>query len=163
MSAGDFRIKNTPANGVAFGYRRIVASGTTASINVGEPTKEGSSGAVAIMADGEGTTSQRFSGLSKSVSTETASVAGEVYVYIPFPGIIYDGRPKTAGNANTQAKIDALMGKRVVFDLTSGAWTIDTAAADAIGNGVVIVGGDPLADRVHFCVTHTTIQFFEDN
>lgn len=146
-----------------FTERRLVASGAAASIDRGTPTKEGSSGAVAIMADGEGTTSQRFSGIAKSVSTDTAAASGYVETIIPMPGIRYAGSPKVAGAANTQAEIDALAGKRVVFDLTSTDWTIDTAAADDIGNAVVILGGDIIRDVVYFFVTHTTLNYFENN
>lgn len=136
-----------------FAIRRIVAAGGAQTINAGEPTKEGSSGAVAIMVDGDGTTSQKFSGIAKSDSTDTASAAGEVYTYVPFPGMMYVGKAKTAANADTQAEIDALMGKRVVFDLTSTAWTVDTAAANAATNGVVILGGDYQKSTIYFAVS----------
>lgn len=147
----------------AFSVRRIVGSGGAATIGQGTPTKQGSAGAVAIMADGEGTTAELFTGMAKTVSTDTASAAGIVYTYLPLPGIIYSGSPKTAGAANTQAEIDALVGSRVVFDLTSTDWTVDSAAADGIGNGVVIVGGDYLSDILYFVVTHTMLNFFENN
>src|SRR3990167_9967615 len=133
--------------------KRIVASGAAATIDRGTPTKEGSAGAVAIMVDGDGTTSQRFSGLAKSVSTDTASANGTVETFLPLPGIVYSGLPLTAGAANTQAEIDALGGKRVVFDLTSGDWTVDSAAADSATNGVVIIGGHLLEDTLHFIVS----------
>ena len=144
-------------------WDRIVGSGAANSISRGEPTKQGSAGAVAIMADGEGTTSELFTGIAKSESTDTAAAAGRVLTYIPFPGIIYSGKPKVSGACNTQAEIDALVGSRVVFDLTSTTWTVDTAAADAIGNAVVMVGGQPEEDRIWFVVTHTSLNFFENN
>lgn len=151
-----------PNDGV-FSYKRLVASGAAASIDRGAPTKEGSSGAVAIMADGEGTTSERFAGLAKSVSTDTAAASGSVEVILPLPGLVYVGSPKTAGAADTEAEIQAVSGKRVVLDLTSTNWTVDTAAADGIGNAVVIVGGVPEDDLVYFVITHTTLNFFENN
>lgn len=151
-----------PQADVAMTWKRTVASGGANTISRGEPTKE-SSGNVAIMADGEGTTSQLFAGFAKSESTDTAAAAGSVTCFIPFPGLIYAGKPKTANAANTQAEIDALMGKRVVFDLTSTTWSIDTAASDDIGNAVVIVGGQPEEDRVWFVVTNTSLNFFENN
>lgn len=139
--------------------RRIVESGAAASIARGTPTKQGSNGAVAIMADGNGTTSERFTGLAKSVSTDTAAAAGIVYTINPLPGIVYKGSPKVAGAANTQAEIDALQGKRVVFDLTSTTWTVDSAAADGATNTVVIVGGQPEEDVLYFVVSATGIYF----
>jgi hypothetical protein len=146
----------------AFSYKRAVASGAAASIDRGAPTKEDTT-EVAIMADGEGTTSQQFSGLAKSVSTDTAATAGTVELYLPLAGLIYVGSPKVAAAANTEAEILALCGKRIVFDLTTGDWTVDSAAVDDIGNAVVIVGGNPADDVVYFVVTHTTLNFFENN
>lgn len=150
-------------NDDAFSYKRLVESGGAATIDRGAPTKEGSNGAVAVMADGEGTTTERFAGVAKSVSDDTAGADGSVEVYLPLPGLVYSGSPKVAGAADTEAEIQAISGKRIVFDLTSGDWTIDTAAADGIGNAVVIVGGNPNEDKVYFVVTHTTLNFFENN
>lgn len=135
--------------------KRIVGSGAAASIAIGTPTKEGSAGAVAIMVDGDGTTSQRFSGIAKSTSTDTASANGTVQLYRPLDGVVYAGLPTVAGAADAQSEIDALMGKRVVFDLTSGDWTIDSAASDAATNTVVIVGGQPEHDVLYFQVSPT--------
>lgn len=146
----------------AFSYKRNVAAGAAASIDRGTPTKESSTN-VAIMADGNGTTSEQFAGLAKSVSTDTAAVAGTVQLYMPLPGLVYVGSPKVAGAADTEAEILALCGKRIVLDLTSSDWTVDTAASDDIGNAVVIVGGEAGADKVHFCICHTTLNWFENN
>lgn len=140
-----------------FSKKWLVASGAAASIAIGTPT-EGADAAAAspwtgnvnVMADGEGTTSQRFTGIAKSTSTDTASAAGEVYTWLPLPGLIYSGFAKTASTADTQAEVDALSGKRVVFDLTSTDWTIDAAAADAVANCVVIVGGDYQTRTLNF-------------
>lgn len=150
-------------NDDAFSVERLVESGGAATIDRGAPTKEGSNGAVAIMADGEGTTSERFAGMAKSVSTDTAAADGVVEVILPVPGLVYVGSPKVAGAADTKAEIQAISGKRIVFDLTTAAWTVDTAAVDGIGNGVVIIGGSPQDDLVYFVVTHTTLNFFENN
>lgn len=150
MAVGDFKIKSQLDP--AYAVRRIVASGTAASINNGEPTKQGTAGAVVICVDGDGTTSQVFTGIAKSVSTDTVAAAGIVQVWLPLPGIIYTGKAKTASNANTQALIDALIGKRVIFDLTSTSWTVDTAAGDATTNGLYIIGGDPSNSTVDFLI-----------
>lgn len=150
MAVGDFKIKNP--NGLLFAENRLIASGVAASINNGEPIKEGTGGNVVIMVDGDGTTSQNFAGIAKTVSTDTASAAGAVLAWRPLPNITYAGQPKTATNANTQALIDALMYKRVVFDLTGTAWTIDTGASNAATNGVIIVGGDFRTSTVYFAI-----------
>lgn len=135
----------------------IVASGAAATINPGTPTKFSSAGAVIPMVDANGTTSERFAGIAKSTSTDTAAAAGEVYTFVPLPGIIYAGKSKDLTATNTAAKIDALKGKRVVFDLTgtvgpslSGTWTVDTAAGDASTNCLVIYGGEYQTSTVYF-------------
>lgn len=131
----------------------VVASGGAATIQPGTPAKcvtaDGSvAGAVIPMVDADGlVTAERFVGLAKSASTDTASAAGIVDTWAPVPGLIYRGSPKVAGSFNTQAKLNALSGKKVIFDLTSTVWTIDSAATDALVNCVVMVGGIPAADE----------------
>lgn len=134
-----------------------VPSGTVESIVTGTPTKTVDAaaaspylGTVAPMVDGDGTTSQRFTGIAKSNSTETASAAGSLDIWLPVAGLIYSGKAKTASTADTQAEVDALSGKRVVFDLTASTWTIDAAAADAVANCVVIIGGDYRTQTLDF-------------
>lgn len=135
--------------GPALSKNWVVASGTNGSIAAGTPTSAVDAAAASpylgttqAMSDGNGTTSQRFTGLAKSDSSEVTATAGSVELWLPFPGIIYSGKAKTSTTADTQAEVDALSGKRVVFDLTSSTWTIDAAAADAVVNCVVIIGGD---------------------
>lgn len=132
-----------------FSKKWLVDTSGVSSIAVGVPTFGADAAAaapwtgyVAVGSDGNGTTGQRFTGIAKSISTETASADGEVYTWLPLPGIVYGGFAKTSTTADTQAEIDALSGKRVVFDLTSTDWTVDAAAADAVANCVVIIGGD---------------------
>lgn len=134
----------------------IVASGTAASIAAGVPAKlttaDGSvAGTVAVMVDGDGlVTGERFVGLGKRQSTETASAAGTVDTWCPVPGILYRGFAKSATAADTQSEINSLMGKKVLFDLTSSDWTVDTAATDALVNCVVIQGGIPQSSEILF-------------
>jgi hypothetical protein len=136
----------------------LVFSGTSASIGVGTPTKSYDvtasatwTGAVKIMVDGDGATGQRFMGIAKGNSTETASANGAVELWEPFPGLIYNGYTKSSSSADTAAEILALKGKRVVFDLTSTDWTVDAAAADAQVNCVTMLGtGNPTLATVNF-------------
>lgn len=127
----------------------LVAAGGASTIARGTPTKGADAaadspwtGAVVPMVDGDGTTSQRFTGIAKTTSTDTASTAGSVVLWLPLPGLIYAAPAKTASTADTAAEVQALFGKRVVFDLTSSLWSVDAAAADAVANNVVILGGD---------------------
>lgn len=161
---GDIKVRY-PEQGV-FTTTRAVPAGTAVSINAGEPTKGVDAaaaapwlGTVQIMADGDGTTAQRFTGISKSASTDTVAAAGEVETVMPLPGIVYEAKAKTASTADTQAEIRALQGKRVVFDLTSTVWTVDAAATDAVANTVVIVDGDFRSNSLFFVVSSTYLNF----
>lgn len=135
----------------------LVASGAAATINPGTPTKFSSAGAVVPMVDANGTTSERFTGIAKTTSTDTAAAAGVVYTFIPLPGIIYAAKAKSAAAANTQALIDALKGQRSIFDLTgtvgpglTGQWTVDTAAGDGANNCLTIIGGEYQTSTIYF-------------
>ncbi len=134
----------------------VVASGAVGTIANGTPTKcvtaDGSvAGAVVPMVDTDGlVTAMRFAGLAKTTSTDTVAAAGTVDTFAPVPGLLYRGFAKSSGAADTQAEINALMGKKVIFDLTSSDWTVDTAASDALVNCVVIQGGIPSASEILF-------------
>ncbi len=134
----------------------VVASGAVATIGSGSPTKCTAAdasivGAIVPMADGDGSvTAMRFTGIAKTISTDTAAAAGTVDTWYPIPGLIYRGGCKTSTTMNTQAKINALMGARVVFDLTGTTWTVDAAATDALVNCVAIVGGLPQTNECLF-------------
>lgn len=125
----------------------LVTSGAVGTIATGTPTKSAdattaATGAVVPMVDGDGTTSQNFTGISKNTSTDTASANGVVTLWLPLPGYVYACKAKTASTADTAAEVQALFRKRVVFDLTANVWSVDAAAADAAANMVTIIGGD---------------------
>lgn len=134
----------------------LVAAGGVGTIAANTPTKGADAtaaswtGAVIPMVDADGTTAQRFAGIAKSDSTDTASVAGAVTLWLPLPGYVYAAKAKTASTANTQALVTALFGKRVIFDLTSTIWSVDAAAADAAANMLVIIGGDYQTQTLYF-------------
>jgi len=155
MARGDFKLRTQLAP--EYAVNAIVPSGAANTILAGEPTQVASATNVAgtgveIMADGNPTTAdaKRFAGIAKSDSNDTAAANGVVTVWLPLPGVVYAGKPKTAGTCNTQAKLDVLQFKRVVLDLTSTAWGVDTAATDAAANGIVIIGGEYQTDTVFF-------------
>lgn len=169
MARGDFRLYAPSDDQVSI--RAIVALGTAVSINAGEPTIGANAtaaswtGAVKIAADADPTTASghRFTGFAKSDSTDTVAAAGYVDVWLPIPSTIYAGKAKTATAADTQAEIDALKFKRVILDLTSTTWSVDTAAADALANGVVILGGDYTKSMIHFLVIPSVSIFGATN
>ena len=146
-----------------FSVKYLVALGTVASIDAGVPTVSvlasgTATGVVKLAQDGAGVISAtaandaRFTGIAKSDSTEVAATAGEVYAWMPLPGVVYSAKVKTASGADTQAEVDALVSKQVVFDLTSTVWTVDAGATDAAANALVIVGGDYQTASVFFVI-----------
>lgn len=135
----------------------LVAAGGVATIQAGTPTKGTDAaaaspwlGSVVPMVDGDGSTAQRFTGIAKQTSTDTASVAGDVTLWLPLPGYNYACKAKTASTADTAVEVQALFGKRVVFDLTASLWTVDNAAADAVANCLTIIGGDYQTQTLYF-------------
>lgn len=135
MAAGDINIYK--ANGTQGSRRFAVAAGATA-ILAGEPVVK-ALGAVSVTAAADGTPvvgTDYVVGIAASNSTQTASVAGYVDVTVLTPGMVIAGKPKTAASWDTQSEYNALTGKRVVFDLTSGSYTID--ATDDATNGLVV-------------------------
>ena len=116
----------------------LVVSGTTASIKAGEPVQKaalGVAGASAFPTNGP-STSIRIVGVAASTSTETASAAGTVMVIPANPGQTWRIAPKVLTTWNTQAKYNALVGSRVLIDLTGGVYTI--LAADNVANGCIV-------------------------
>ena len=125
---------------VAIGSKKCnVAAGAT-TIYAGEPIAR-ALGGVTVTAAADGTpvvATDYFEGIATDKSTQTATAAGEVSVMPLLPGTIYLIDAKSAAAVDTQAEYDALVGKRLVFDLTSGKYTIDTAAGDGATNGLVV-------------------------
>lgn len=157
MARNDIKIKD-PIDGLR-SFTAVVSSGGATTINAGEPTKCSTVGAVAICIDTDGSPATRFAGIAKYDSTDTVAAAGECVVWMPVPGLVYSGKATTAANADTKAEIDALFGKRVIFDLTSTAWTVDTGATDTATNGLVIIGGDFNTSTIWFVVSPSCTVF----
>ena len=81
-----------------------------------------------------------MAGIATSTSTQTASLAGTVD-YLPLiAGTTYLISPKVPASWNTQALYDALVGKRLLLDLTSGVYTIN--AVDGATSGCIVVPMD---------------------
>lgn len=152
MSTGDIRLQDIAGKN-APNVRTFTTESAETAINPGEIVKITSSGGtyVVAMQDGDPTIfADYIVGLAAKASSHTASADGYVDVYLDTPGTVYAGKPKTAGSCNTQAKVDALMLKRIVLDVTASKTTVDTAAADASTNGVIVVGGNPATDECYF-------------
>lgn len=140
MAVNDIQILRTP--GFVPASKKVnVAAGATA-INAGEPVAR-ALGAVTCtaMATSKPVVGTDFLvGIATTNSTQTASVAGSVEVLPLIPNVVYTIRPNVPATWDTQAKYDALVGKRVLIDLTSGNYTI--LATDGATSGCVIEAAD---------------------
>jgi len=153
MSAGDIKIVDLGGRNVS-PVRRFVTESAETAINPGEPVVISNTNVYVIAAvDADGVCyADYFVGIAAKVSSHSASADGYVDVYLDLPGVIYAAKPKTAGSCNTQAKIDALMFKRVILDLTASKYTVDTANAGGVTQSIMIMGGNPDQDECYFAV-----------
>ena len=138
MAAGDIEIfEKGPITNVIGSRKANVAAGATA-ILAGEPVARALGGVtVTAMATNKPVVATDFLvGIAASNSTQTASVAGTVDYYPLVPGITYMMKPKAPTSWDTQAEYDALVGKRVLIDLTSSSYTI--LAVDSATSGCVV-------------------------
>lgn len=116
----------------------IVSSGAAASINPGEPVvKALAAGVVTPMATNKPVVATDYlAGISASTSTDTVAADGVVSVIRLESDQTWLISPKVAASFDTQAEYNALVGKRVLIDLTSGSYTI--LATDGATYGCVI-------------------------
>lgn len=155
MSKNDIKVKDIAGYNVLPTRTYQVASGALTSIKAGEPvrmTTIGTSVYAELAADGDPTIgTDVILGIAAGDSTDTVAAAGTVEVFLPLPGVVYRAKAKSSTAADTEAEILALANKRVVLDLTSSAWTVDTAAADGATNGIILTGtGNPTKNEVDF-------------
>ena len=75
-------------------------------------------------------------GVATTTSTNTAAAAGTVQVRAVDSSDVWLTTPNVAASFDTQAEYDALVGDRVLFDLTSSKYTI--LATDGATYGCVI-------------------------
>jgi hypothetical protein len=138
MAIGDILFKETTPAGYAGDVRQQVAAGAIGSIVAGIPVSKalGQPFVVPLATNQPVVGTTYMAGVSATLSTDTVSVAGYVRVARMQPGVIYLAKPKVAATFATQALYNALVGARVLFDLTAGVYTI--LAADSANNGLVI-------------------------
>ena|SRR3990167_3629054 len=148
MAVNDLKVVNDRYSVLTFSTDDRDTSGASATLKPGEPVKKGgaTSDFVMLLADGEPTQiSAIFVGIVDTESTEAAAAEGECKVKVVEGGTHIEGKAKTSTTVDTQAEINDLKMNYVVFDHTSGAYTIDAAATDdADANGLVILYGDPI-------------------
>lgn len=132
------------------------------AIYAGEPVKIGGTGNnfVVPSADAEPLVAAvTFAGIAATNSTQTATANGVVSVFLPLPGIVWGCKAKSAAAIDTAAELLALRNLNILFDLTSGTYTVDTAAsATSADNGLKVVGGDTTNGIVYFTIRQSCTQ-----
>ncbi len=142
---GDIQILSEGAFGYPGDAPFTVLAGATA-ILAGEPVSKalGAASVTALATNTPVVSTDFMCGIASTNSTQTASADGTVRVTKLVPGTVYIMTPKVAATWDTQAKYDALVGDRVLFDLTAGTYTI--LATDGATNGLVV---EPLDIKIH--------------
>lgn len=159
MARGDISISSQGGHDVVPSVTYKVQAAATA-IKAGEPVKLAAAGGsyVVLSADAEPVTgTPTFVGIAASDSTQTATADGVVSVYESLPGVIYKAFAKDKTNIDTVAEVDAVINNRTVLDLTSGVFTIDTAAIHAATNGIQIVNANKDTGEVYFKIVRTVL------
>lgn len=139
---GNIQMYDSSINNYPGDDQYTVTAGTTASITAGTPVSKplGQPSVSAAATNTPVVATDFYAGIAATTSNETASVAGTVMVTKMVPGQTWLIAPKVAATWDTQAEYDALVGDRVLLDLTSSTWTI--LASDGATNGCVIMPMD---------------------
>lgn len=140
MALGDLELLSSK-NGTGFaGAQPYNVAASATLINAGEPVEMNALGDTVVlpMATNSPVVGTDFAvGIATTTSTNTAGAAGTVSVAPVDPLDVWLIKPKVAATWDTQAEYDALVGKRVLIDLTAGSYTI--LASDSANNGCVIM------------------------
>jgi len=91
-------------------------------------------------------------GVAASAGSHTATADGTVEIYLPLPGVIYEMAVTTSTNFDTQSEIGALVGDRVVINVSDLVQTLDENAGDDPDTAFMIVGGDPDRAVAYFTI-----------
>ncbi len=129
----------------AFGYPgddAFCVGASSTLINAGEPVAKslGNTAGSYVTPAATNTpvvSTDNYAGIASTTSTNTSTAPGSVRVTKLLPGITYLISPKVAATWDTQAEYDALVGARVLLDLTTGSYTI--LATDGSTNGCVVM------------------------
>lgn len=129
----------------AFGYPGddlYACAANTTVINPGEPVAKalGNSTGNVVTAAATNTpvvATDFYAGIAASTSTQTASAAGTVRVIKFTENNSFLIKPKVTATWDTQTEYDALVGARVLIDLTAGTYTL--LASDGATSGCVVM------------------------
>lgn len=138
MASGDIKVLEQSSI-TGRGSRKYAVDAGATAIYAGEPVVRALGGTcVTAMATNSPQVGTHYVvGIAQTDSTQTTTASGVVEVLPVTSDTTYIMKPKVAATFDTQAEYDALVGDRVLIDLTTGSYTI--LAADAAGNGCVIM------------------------
>lgn len=138
MALGDITFYDSANPGLPASERYAVAASAT-TIKAGEPVSKALGDFVVTpMATNKPVVATDFlAGIAASTSTNTAGAAGVVDVFVLTTNQTYLIAPNVAASWDTQAEYDALVGDRVLIDLTTSSYTI--LATDGATSGCVIM------------------------
>lgn len=139
MARGDITIQEQSSLG-GRGSRTYNVAASSTVIYAGEPVMVTALGDVVVLKCDNNfgiVATDFFVGIAETDSTNTAGAAGTVQVLPMSPQTTYLIKPKVAASYDTQAEYDALVGKRVLIDLTGSSFTL--LAADNATYGFVIM------------------------
>lgn len=139
MALGDITIQEQASAQGGRGSRTYNVAASATLIYAGEPVAVNALGDVAVIkfdnnAPVVGT--DFVVGIAQTTSTNTGALAGTVQVVPMTPQTTYLIKPKVAATWDLQSEYDAIVGKRVLIDLTSTSFTI--LAADNSTYGCVV-------------------------
>ncbi len=146
MALGDIVIYRQASAGGGAGSRPMIARASAAQIQAGEPITI-VAGATAVVPNQVNNllviapspysmTGTGLLGIAQTTATNTATLPGYVE-YVPTgSGTVWLINAKTSSEVDTQAEYDALVGHRVLIDLTAGVYTMLTS--DSAANGCII-------------------------
>lgn len=146
MALGNVTFKQFAVNGYPGDTLQLVQAGAVGSIVAGIPVTK-ALGQQYVIPAATGTPvvgTDYMAGISATLSTDTVSTDGTVRVLQLMPGTVYLVAPTTPATyfgasyatAPSQSTYNTFVGKRMVFGLNSGVYTI--GATDGSTNGLVI-------------------------
>ncbi len=166
MSANDFKIVKHP------GYTRVYktqdrdTSLRSATIKAGEFVKifEAGSNFVSLLLSGEPTAiNTEVVGITRSISTETATADGEVGVSLIYPmETVVRGKAQDSSNMNTTAELAALLYDWVTLEVAASIGTATTIneneGSDRDVHGLCIVTGNIIDGTLDIIVSARVTQ-----
>lgn len=137
MAIGDFTILENNSFTARGGRLYNVAANTT--IYAGEPVARALGGTTVTPAltSTPVVGTDYLVGIATTTSTATASLAGTINVLPLSSGITYLVNPAVAASWDTQSEYDALVGKRVLIQLSNGTYSV--LATDSANNGLIVM------------------------